>query len=156
MDILGRTATCERASIDECYLDLSAEARKRLAAGAGRPQHPTSFERVHVCTESGPVSPFLHMACDLPLVPEYLLGDQPCTTYVGRCNWCIKSWRPMQLPGNKHLWILLHSPWSSPALATIAYTLCVLLSRSLTGFSSLPFANLIPGRRCGRLVGQGR
>lgn len=57
MDILGRLGVCERASIDECYLDLTAEARKRLSAAAGRPQRPVSFERVHVCTEEGPVCP---------------------------------------------------------------------------------------------------
>ncbi|KAK9812531.1 hypothetical protein WJX73_006603 [Symbiochloris irregularis] len=55
MDILGRLGTCERASIDECYLDLTVEARKRLSAAAGHPPRPTSFERVHVCTEQGPV-----------------------------------------------------------------------------------------------------
>ena len=63
MDILARMGTCERASIDECYLDLTAESRKRLAAAAGTLQHPDSFDRVHVCTENGPVSFLVTFVC---------------------------------------------------------------------------------------------
>lgn len=37
LDILARRARCERASIDEAYLDLTAEAQRTLAAGEGAP-----------------------------------------------------------------------------------------------------------------------
>ena len=47
-DILARLATTERASIDECYLDLGEEARRRMAACAGHPPLPARAEQVHV------------------------------------------------------------------------------------------------------------
>lgn len=40
LDILARLAKTERASIDECYLDLTAEAQRRLEACAGVPALP--------------------------------------------------------------------------------------------------------------------
>ncbi len=42
-------AICERASIDECYLDLTEEAHKRLAACGGQPLLPINPDRVHIC-----------------------------------------------------------------------------------------------------------
>ena len=47
-DILARLAVCEKASIDECYLDITVEARKRMEAQeqAQAPIHP---HQVHVC-----------------------------------------------------------------------------------------------------------
>ena len=35
MAVLGRLGRLERASIDECYLDLTEEARRRTEAGGG-------------------------------------------------------------------------------------------------------------------------
>ena len=49
VDILSRIAVCERASIDECYLDLTEEAHTRLAACSGQPTLPVNPDRVHVC-----------------------------------------------------------------------------------------------------------
>lgn len=49
VDILSRMSICERASIDECYLDLTEEAHKRLAACHGQPLLPVNPDRVHVC-----------------------------------------------------------------------------------------------------------
>eukprot|EP00891_Asterochloris_glomerata_P001049 jgi/Astpho2/1049/gw1.00017.35.1_t len=48
LDILGTVAICERASIDECYLDLTEEAHRRLAAAGGSPLLPVNPEQVHV------------------------------------------------------------------------------------------------------------
>ncbi|KAK9826753.1 hypothetical protein WJX81_005483 [Elliptochloris bilobata] len=48
MDVLSRLSICERASIDECYLDISAEAARRLAAASGHPQPPVNADRIHV------------------------------------------------------------------------------------------------------------
>ena len=42
LDIYSRLAKTERASIDECYLDLTEEAQRRLAASAGVPRMPPS------------------------------------------------------------------------------------------------------------------
>lgn len=40
LDILARLAKTERASIDECYLDLTEEAQRRLEACGGVPPLP--------------------------------------------------------------------------------------------------------------------
>ena len=52
MDVLSRLSTCERASIDECYLDISAEAARRLAAASGHPQPPVNADRIHVAGQA--------------------------------------------------------------------------------------------------------
>ena len=57
VEILSRIAICERASIDECYLDLTEEAHKRLAACGGQPPLPVNPDRVHIC---GQVSMLMH------------------------------------------------------------------------------------------------
>ena len=57
VDILSRKSICERASIDECYIDITAEAQRRLAASSGQPAMPVSPQQVHVC---GKVRPGLH------------------------------------------------------------------------------------------------
>lgn len=49
VDILSRMSICERASIDECYLDLTEEAHKRLAGCHGQPSFPVNPDRVHIC-----------------------------------------------------------------------------------------------------------
>ncbi len=51
LGILARLSIAERASIDECYLDISEEAKKRMAACAGYPALPVNMEQVHVCGE---------------------------------------------------------------------------------------------------------
>ncbi|CAL8468278.1 g7818 [Coccomyxa elongata] len=53
LGILARLSIAERASIDECYLDISEEAKKRMAACAGHPPLPVNLEQVHVCGEEG-------------------------------------------------------------------------------------------------------
>ncbi|DBA85636.1 TPA: hypothetical protein ACH3X1_005212 [Trebouxia sp. C0004] len=53
VEILSRMAICERASIDECYLDLTEEAHKRLAASGGQPPLPINPDRVHICGQEG-------------------------------------------------------------------------------------------------------
>ena len=50
LDILGTVAVCERASIDECYLDLTEEAHRRMAAAGGSPPLPVNPEQVHVAS----------------------------------------------------------------------------------------------------------
>ena len=52
LDILARLAIAERASIDECYLDITQEASKRLSACSGHPPLPSHAEQVHVCGEA--------------------------------------------------------------------------------------------------------
>lgn len=47
--ILQRMGICERASIDECYLDITVEARKRLSNSLGQMPRPGDLSRVHVC-----------------------------------------------------------------------------------------------------------
>lgn len=48
-DILARGGICERASIDEAYIDVTEEAQKRLKlAGDGPLPEPLSFDRIHV------------------------------------------------------------------------------------------------------------
>ncbi len=54
-DILARLAVCEKASIDECYLDISEEARRRMKLGP--PALPVNPDRVHIC---GQVLPPIH------------------------------------------------------------------------------------------------
>ena len=51
LGVLARLSTAERASIDECYLDISEEAKKRMAACSGHPPLPVNLEQVHVCGE---------------------------------------------------------------------------------------------------------
>ena len=51
LDILARLSIAERASIDECYLDITQEASKRLSACSGHPPLPSHAEQVHVCGE---------------------------------------------------------------------------------------------------------
>ncbi|KAL4434375.1 hypothetical protein ABPG75_000816 [Micractinium tetrahymenae] len=53
LDILARLAKTERASIDECYLDLTEEAQRRLEACGGVPPMPCNAEQVHVMAEAG-------------------------------------------------------------------------------------------------------
>ena len=53
MDILSRTGIVERASIDECYLDLTQESHIRLAACNGQPPLPVNADRVHICGQVG-------------------------------------------------------------------------------------------------------
>ncbi len=57
LDILARLSIAERASIDECYLDITQEASRRLAACSGHPPLPIKPEQVHVCGEVA-FSPF--------------------------------------------------------------------------------------------------
>lgn len=54
VDILSRIGIVERASIDECYLDLTEESHSRLAACSGQPNLPVSADRVHICGQVGP------------------------------------------------------------------------------------------------------
>ena len=49
VDILSRIGVVERASIDECYLDLTEESHSRLAACNGQPGLPANADRVHIC-----------------------------------------------------------------------------------------------------------
>jgi len=61
-DILARLAVCEKASIDECYLDITAEAHRRLKEH-GRPQLPVNADRAHICGQVPlPPSPPLLLA----------------------------------------------------------------------------------------------
>ncbi|KAL4428594.1 hypothetical protein ABPG77_008906 [Micractinium sp. CCAP 211/92] len=53
LDILARLAKTERASIDECYLDLTEEAQRRLEACGGVPPLPCNAEQVHVMADAG-------------------------------------------------------------------------------------------------------
>lgn len=53
VDILSRIGIVERASIDECYIDLTEESRARLAACNGQPPLPVNPDRVHVCGQVG-------------------------------------------------------------------------------------------------------
>lgn len=53
MDILSRIGIVERASIDECYLDLTQESHIRLAACNGQPPLPVNADRVHICGQVG-------------------------------------------------------------------------------------------------------
>lgn len=96
MDILARAGICERASIDECYLDLTAESKKRLAAAAGQPPAPPSFDEVHVCAEHGPVSAAPICTCSLqhPSQAAFaeLLTSVPACCVSAPCN-------PAALPG---------------------------------------------------------
>jgi DNA polymerase eta len=48
----GNAVKVERASIDECYLDLTEEANKRLAASGGYPSLPVRPQQVHLYTTS--------------------------------------------------------------------------------------------------------
>ena len=59
MDILSRIGVVERASIDECYLDLTEEAHTRLAACNGQPILPVNPDRVHIC---GQVTSLMHVS----------------------------------------------------------------------------------------------
>ena len=56
-DILARLAICEKASIDECYLDITAEARRRMEASE-QLQLPVNSHQVHVCGEASLASTF--------------------------------------------------------------------------------------------------
>ena len=49
-DILARLAICEKASIDECYLDITAEARKR-AEDQQQLNSPVNAHQVHISGE---------------------------------------------------------------------------------------------------------
>ena len=53
VDILSRIGIVERASIDECYLDLTEESHTRLAACNGQPPLPVNPDRVHICSQVG-------------------------------------------------------------------------------------------------------
>ncbi|KAL3149821.1 hypothetical protein ABBQ38_013642 [Trebouxia sp. C0009 RCD-2024] len=53
VDILSRIGIVERASIDECYLDLTEESHSRLAACSGQPNLPVNADRVHICGQEG-------------------------------------------------------------------------------------------------------
>ena len=46
-DILARLAVCEKASIDECYLDITAEAKRRSDAQE-QVQAPINAQQVHM------------------------------------------------------------------------------------------------------------
>lgn len=59
LDILARLSIAERASIDECYLDISEEAKKRLAASSAHPPLPINVDQVHVCGEAS-TPPFFY------------------------------------------------------------------------------------------------
>lgn len=47
--ILSTLSICERASIDEAYIDVTDEANRRHAAGGGWPAAPFNTEGWHVC-----------------------------------------------------------------------------------------------------------
>lgn len=48
-DILARGGVCERASIDEAYIDVTEESQRRLRLAASGPlPEPPSFDRIHV------------------------------------------------------------------------------------------------------------
>lgn len=49
----GNAVKVERASIDECYLDLTEEANKRLAASGGMPSLPVRSYQVHLYSTTG-------------------------------------------------------------------------------------------------------
>ncbi len=49
----GNAVKVERASIDECYLDLTEEANKRLTASGGMPSLPIRVHQVHLYSASG-------------------------------------------------------------------------------------------------------
>jgi hypothetical protein len=59
LEILARLSIAERASIDECYLDISEEAKKRLAASSAHPPLPINVDQVHVCGEAS-APPFFY------------------------------------------------------------------------------------------------
>lgn len=50
-DILARLAICEKASIDECYLDITAEAKRRLEQSPASLAPPARPDQIHVCGE---------------------------------------------------------------------------------------------------------
>ena len=61
-NILARLAICEKASIDECYLDITAEAKHRLEASLGVPAVPVNAEQVHICGQVRPcIAPNYHL-----------------------------------------------------------------------------------------------
>jgi nucleotidyltransferase/DNA polymerase involved in DNA repair len=72
-DILARLAVCEKASIDECYLDISVEARRRLLE-SGIPQLPVNSDRAHICGEVPP-PPIPTMVATFPLHPNGTLRN---------------------------------------------------------------------------------
>ncbi|EIE19275.1 DNA/RNA polymerase, partial [Coccomyxa subellipsoidea C-169] len=47
LNILARLSVAERASIDECYLDITEEAKRRLAASSAHPPLPINVGEVH-------------------------------------------------------------------------------------------------------------
>ena len=49
----GNAVKVERASIDECYLDLTEEANKRLATSGGMPSLPVRSHQVHLYSTDG-------------------------------------------------------------------------------------------------------
>lgn len=49
----GNAVKVERASIDECYLDLTEEANKRLASSGGMPSLPVRSHQVHLYSLAG-------------------------------------------------------------------------------------------------------
>jgi DNA polymerase eta len=53
LQVLSRLSIAERASIDECYLDIAEEAKKRMAACSGNPPLPVNVDEVHVSGEVG-------------------------------------------------------------------------------------------------------
>ncbi|KAL4860199.1 DNA polymerase eta [Chlorella vulgaris] len=53
LGILARLAKTERASIDECYLDLTEEAQRRMAEHGGVPPLPPLPDQVHVMRQDG-------------------------------------------------------------------------------------------------------
>lgn len=53
LQILSRKSICERASIDECYLDVTLEAHKRLEKSAGLPPYPVEPHQIHVYESNG-------------------------------------------------------------------------------------------------------
>ncbi|KAK9830086.1 hypothetical protein WJX72_009709 [[Myrmecia] bisecta] len=73
VDILSRLSVCERASVDECYLDVTEEAHKRLAACSGHPPLPVSPQQIHVCGQAGDEAA---EAWDLPIPKLRNLGGK--------------------------------------------------------------------------------
>ena len=79
--MLSRLSICERASIDECYLDISAEAGRRLAAAAGNPAPTPDAERIHVAGQASRAQLFLRQ------VQFWLArGARSC------CDGCFEGW----------------------------------------------------------------
>ena len=75
LDILARLSIAERASIDECYLDITQEASKRLSACSGHPPLPSHAEQVHVC---GEVSHLFGLPCSVIIRRKrHLLASRP-------------------------------------------------------------------------------